>query len=55
MSPEQFEEEMRKYHESDDDAEDIHINMEYLMCHLLRNLGYGKGIDIFENTMKYYS
>lgn len=34
--------------------EEGHIAMDSIMCTLLRSLGYGEGIDIFENTDKWY-
>lgn len=37
------------------DEEDAHIEMDYLMCNLLRSLGYGDGVDIFENTDKWWA
>lgn len=37
------------------DKEDAHIEMDYLMCDLLRSLGYGDGVDIFENTDKWWA
>ena len=37
------------------DEEDAHMGMDDLMCDLLRSLGYGDGVDIFENTDKWYS
>ena len=37
------------------DEEDAHMEMDDLMCDLLRTLGYGDGVDVFENTDKWYS
>ena len=37
------------------DEEDAHMEMDDLMCDLLRSLGYGDGVDIFENTDKWYA
>ena len=37
------------------DEEDTHMEMDDLMLDLLRSLGYGDGVDIFENTDKWYS
>lgn len=37
------------------DEEDAHMEMDGLMCDLLRSLGYGDGVDIFENTGKWYA
>ncbi len=37
------------------DIEDSHAAMDDLMCNLLRSLGYGDGIDIFEKAEKWYA
>ena len=37
------------------DEEDSHAEMDGLMCDLLRSLGYGDGIDIFNKTPKWYA
>ena len=37
------------------DKEDAHMEMDNLMLDLLRALGYGDGVDIFESTDKWYS
>ena len=37
------------------DEEDAHMEMDDLMLDLLRSLGYGDGVDIFENTNKWYA
>ena len=37
------------------DEEKCHIEMDRLMCDYLRMLGYGEGIDIFENIPKWYT
>ena len=37
------------------DEEDAHRQMDGIMANLLRQLGYREGIDIFENTNKWYS
>lgn len=54
MTPEEFAKEMQdaycKY-----DKERSHIKMDRLMADLLRQLGYGEGIDVFENTDKWYA
>ena len=41
-----------KYH---GDEEECHMEMDRLMCDYLRMLGYGEGIDIFENIPKWYT
>jgi hypothetical protein len=59
MTPEEFAANMREacqYHYvENNDQEDVHITMDGIMCNLLRDLGYGEGIDIFESTPKWYA
>lgn len=62
MAPEEFAKKMKKIsdnlkYQNDAyyDEEDAHMQMDDLMSDLLRQLGYGEGIDIFENTNKWYS
>jgi len=31
-----------------------HSDMDEIMCRLLRELGYGKGVDIFEKAERWY-
>lgn len=38
-----------------DDVEVCHERMDELMCELLRDIGYKDGVDIFENTSKWYA
>lgn len=35
--------------------EDLHIKMDELMCNLLKELGYEKGVEVFERAPKWYS
>ena len=53
---ESFAEQMRviRYNHQDDE-EICHALMDDLMCETLRSLGYEKGIDIFEETPKWYA
>ena len=53
---ESFAEQMRviRYNYQDDE-EICHALMDDLMCETLRSLGYEKGIDIFEETPKWYA
>ena len=37
------------------DCEPRHIDADSLMCEVLRQLGYGDGVDIFENMEKWYA
>lgn len=53
-SPAEFEAAMEEL-SSIDDVEQRHILMDIAMCKLLRTLGYGKGINIFEATPKWYT
>ena len=39
----------------DDDKEGRHINMDNLMCELLRHLGYDAGVKIFDDTDMWYA
>jgi len=32
-----------------------HERMDELMCYTLRSLGYGEGVDIFEDSERWYS
>jgi hypothetical protein len=48
-----FATEMRRISEHKD-TEMAHIMADELMCKLLRELGYGDGVDIFENMNKWY-
>ena len=59
MTPEEFKQAMadarHKFDVDKYDEEDVHIKMDDIMCDLLRSLGYGEGIDIFNNTPMWYS
>lgn len=62
MTPEEFAKKMKKIsdnlkYQNDAyyDEEDAHMQMDDLMSDLLRQLGYGEGIDIFDNTSKWYA
>ena len=37
------------------DEEIRHVDADDLMCELLRSLGYGEGIEIFEDMPKWYA
>lgn len=49
-----FASEMRRI-DRDNNTEMAHILADELMCKLLRELGYGEGVDIFEEMYKWYS
>lgn len=55
MNPEEFKEAMKKARDSYCDKEYSHVDMDELMCKLLRELGYGEGVDIFEKAEKWYA
>lgn len=54
MSPEIFKIRMLELSNMDDE-ELRHKTMDHLMCDVLRGLGYGEGIIIFETTPKWWA
>lgn len=56
MLPEDFYKQMKEIlNRYENDEEICHIRMADLMCNVLRNLGYGDGIDIFDEAPKWYA
>jgi len=61
MTPEEFKKEMEdaskaRYIDSGrPNVKEIERRMIRTMCDLLRDLGYGEGIDIFENPLKWFT
>lgn len=62
MTPKEFADEMRRItddeqHKSDPywDTEQVHIEMDCVMCEVLEDLGYSEGIEIFRNELKWYA
>lgn len=56
MTPEEFATKMEAIYERyHDDEEFAHMFMDDCMCELLRDLGYGDGIDIFYKQGKWYA
>jgi len=56
MTPEDFELKMLTLvTEYGYNEEEVHIRMDELMCKCLFELGYGKGVEVFKNTDKWYS
>ena len=56
LRADKFAEEMREaLQRYGDDEEIVHRIGDGLMCDLLRELGYGKGVDIFEDMSKWYA
>ena len=55
ITPEDFKERMNVLADDTGDTELCHEYMDDLMCDVLRELGYGEGIDVFESTHKWYA
>lgn len=59
ISPTEFERRMREFDENAEkehyDYEISHSNADALMCEVLRQLGYEKGVEIFNNMGKWYA
>lgn len=57
MTPKAFAEEMAQIQNSYPkftDTDERHMKMDEAMCKLLRSLGYGEGVEIFEKSEKWY-
>jgi hypothetical protein len=54
ITPEEFRNRMETISENYD-VECGHSDMDDLMCEVLRSLGYGEGVDIFEKAEKWYA
>ena len=54
LTPEKFAEKMREIFERRD-CEMAHHAADELMCDLLRSLGYGAGVEVFENADRWYA
>lgn len=56
MTPKEFAEAMQEIIlTSEDDIESTHARADELLCVVLRQLGYGKGIDAFQKMTKWYA
>lgn len=56
MTPEEFWLKMCTIITKNDGYEEtMHIEMDNLMCDLLKELGYEKGVEVFERAPKWYS
>ena len=55
LTPLEFYVRMKELMEEPYDTEIKHIQMDALMCDLLRDLGYGAGVEIFLGTYKWYA
>ena len=54
MTPKEFAEKMQLIVD-EENTELGHIEMDNLMCELLKSLGYEEGVEIFDNALKWYS
>jgi hypothetical protein len=54
MTPEQFKRQMEKLN-TGGDIEAEHSLADRLMCEVLRELGYGDGVELFEKMEKWYA
>ncbi len=54
MTPEEFEVKMAQIFD-EGDTEEAHENADALMCEVLKSLGYGEGVEIFEEMPKWYA
>lgn len=55
ISPGDFAEMMRLIITSSDDTEESHRRADQALCALLRDLGYGEAVDVFENSNRWYA
>lgn len=56
MTPDEFFNQMQMiYDRCKYDTEAMHYSMDRLMCIVLRELGYEKGVEFFENAPKWYA
>lgn len=58
MTPEEFASRMQEIADKDTpyrDVEDVHSEMDVLMCNMLYSLGYSEGVIIFWDTPKSYA
>lgn len=50
----EFNEKMKYIAENQWNTADAHMEMDAVMCNTLEKLGFGKGVEIFEDTEKWY-
>lgn len=56
ITPDEFRDRMYEIKEKNDGyPETMHIEMDELMCEMLKSLGYEGGVKIFEKQEKWYS
>jgi hypothetical protein len=54
MTPDEFADKMQEI-DTDRDIESGHVKADELMCSLLKELGYDKGVEIFNKMVKWYA
>ena len=54
MNPKEFADKMRQIADKKD-TERGHVEMDDLMCELLKSLGYREGVEIFDDAPKWYA
>lgn len=50
-----YTERMRELANNDDDIEARHVEMDDLMCEILKEMGFNELVDIFNETEKWYA
>ena len=60
MTPEEFAKQMQEIKDSAEESDDVktesdHIKQDALMCQVLTELGYNEGVNIFNDTEKWYA
>lgn len=56
MTPREFKIKMQEIKDAPDtDIESVHIDMDALMCKLLMELGFGDGVEVFQETDKWWA
>lgn len=56
IAPEEFYQKMIEIRKTEGfDEEDTHRCMDDLLCETLKQLGYSKGVEVFEDTYKWYA
>lgn len=58
MTPKEFKEEMQKIvdkEDADGDREKCHVEADALLCKVLKQLGYGDGVKVFNDLGKWYA
>ena len=54
ITPDEFRVQMKEI-ANNGATDDAHMEADQLMCTLLEELGYGQGVELFQNMYKWYS